>query len=358
MRTLKTALIISLAAVMGWACSSQACTTFQIQKQGQVFFGINYDWMVADALILINKRGTKKPPYVRPDDKGRPMEWTSKYGSITFNQYGRELPTGGMNQAGLVIESMSLRSTKFEPPDQRPYLGSTLLWKQYMLDTCATVEQVLAATKKVRLSPSSRSIGLHFLISDAGGGCAIIEFLDGKQVVYQGKSLPKRALTNNTYKASLKSLTSRDLIEIDWWNSFSRFRTAARMVSKYGQDQKQPPLDYAYKILKAVSQGATQWSIIYDQKNLKAYIRTKNNPKLRMVDLKKFDLSCSAPVMMLDIDADLEGNINSKFKPYTLAANKDLIKSSFGQTPFLKDMPKQALARLATFPDKCKCMRP
>jgi choloylglycine hydrolase len=26
--------------------------------------------------------------------------WTSRYGSITFNQYGREFPSGGINEKG------------------------------------------------------------------------------------------------------------------------------------------------------------------------------------------------------------------------------------------------------------------
>jgi choloylglycine hydrolase len=33
---------------------------------------------------------------------GKTISWISKYGSITFNQYGREFPTGGMNEKGLV----------------------------------------------------------------------------------------------------------------------------------------------------------------------------------------------------------------------------------------------------------------
>lgn len=358
MRTQRIALILCMAAVLGLAHPAQACTTFQLKSGGEVFFGSNYDWMIGDALIIINKRGTKKPPYTLPTGKGRPIEWTAKYGSLTFNQYGREMPTGGMNQAGLVVESMSLSVTQYPPPDQRPYLGSTLLWKQYMLDTCATVDQVLAATKKVRINPSPRSVGIHYLISDAGGGCAIIEFLNGGQVVYQGKDLPMRALTNSTYEESLKSITDRSLIEFDWWKSLSRFRTAATMASAYGQGRKQPPLDYAYKVLKGTSQDRTQWSIVYDQNNLKVHIRTKNNPKLRTVDLKKFDLSCKTPLMMLDIDAGPKGDVTGQFQPYTLDANRDLVKRSFGNTPFLKDLPKKAPERLAAFPEGCKCVQP
>ncbi len=358
MRILRIALVVSMAAVLVWAHAVQACTTFQIQKQGQVFFGRNYDWMVSDALVIINKRGTKKPGYVRSTDKGRPMEWTSKYGSLTFNQYGRELPTGGMNEAGVVVEAMALHSTKYPAHDQRPYLASPLIWRQYILDNFATVDEALAGMRKVRVSPSPRSLGAHYLISDTKGGCAVVEFLDQKLVVHQGDSLPIRALTNNTYEESMQAYNKNAEAGFNWFDALSRFKIAAKMVSAYGPGQKQPPMEYAFEVLKAVSQGRTQWSIVYDQNNLKVHFFTKNNPKLRMVDLKKMDFSCNAPVLMLDIDADPKGDLTSKFQPYTLAANRDLIGRSFGKTPFLSDLPKQALARYATFPEKCKCTKP
>ena len=358
MKTLKTMLIACMALALGLVQAAQACTTFQIQKQGQVYYGRNYDWMVAEALVLINKRGTKKASYLRRTDKGRPMEWTSKYGSLTFNQYGREMPTGGMNQAGLVVESMALHATEYPPHDERPYLASNLIWKQYVLDNFATVDEAVAGIKKVRISQPPKSLGTHYLISDAKGGCAIIEFLDGKLVVHQGKSLPIRALTNNTYAEARQAFNKGGPVSRDWWDSIPRFKITAKMMQAYGADPKQPPLDYAFEVLKAASQKLTQWSIVYDQNNLKIYYFTKNNPKLRSIDLKKLDMACGQPVLMLDVDAGGKGDITSEFKPYTLAANHDLIVRTFGNTPMFKNIPQQVLKRLAAFPEKCKCVKP
>ena len=90
--------------------------------------------------MLINKRGVTKT--VR---RGTPaLTWTSKYGSITFNQYGREFAHGGMNEAGLVIELMWLQETQYPGPDDRFGLDC-LQWVQYHLDTSATVAEVLAS---------------------------------------------------------------------------------------------------------------------------------------------------------------------------------------------------------------------
>ena len=34
-----------------------ACTTFCLKNKGEVLFGKNYDWMVGDGLVFVNKRG-------------------------------------------------------------------------------------------------------------------------------------------------------------------------------------------------------------------------------------------------------------------------------------------------------------
>ncbi|MCP4711412.1 MAG: linear amide C-N hydrolase, partial [Planctomycetes bacterium] len=136
-----------------------ACTTFQLDHSGQILVGKNYDYMVEDGLIIVNKRGVLKTAMRSIMDNtgvGQPAQWTSKYGSITVNQYGREVPTGGMNEAGLVVESMMLRSTIFPPPDSRP---SILLnqWMQYQLDNFAGVDEVIASDAQLRIRPRKGS---------------------------------------------------------------------------------------------------------------------------------------------------------------------------------------------------------
>ncbi len=351
--------VIAFMAVI-FVCpqAAPACSTFQIQKQGQVYFGRNYDWMLGDALIIINKRGAKKPPFVRPTDKGRPMKWTAKYGSLTFNQYGRGLPTGGMNEAGLVVEAMLLHNTKCPPQDERPYLAISPVWKQYVLDNFATVAEALAGIKKVRIIQPKLGLGEHYLISDAKGDCAVVEFLDGKLVVHHGRGLPVRALTNNTYEESLKHFELDTLPPFQSSKSIARFKTAAKMVRAYEAAPEQPPLDYAFMVLRKVSRENTQWSIVYDQSKRRVYLYTKNNSKLRMIDLNKFNFSCGKPVMVLDIDAAPKGDVTPEFKPYTLAANRELVMGSFAKTPHLQGVPKKALERLAAFPEGCICVSP
>src|SRR5436305_3006577 len=81
-----------------------ACTTFCLKNRGEVLFGGNYDWDIGDGLVFVNKRGVAKT--AADVDSPNPAKWVSEYGSVTFNQYGRENPMGGMNEAGLVVEVM------------------------------------------------------------------------------------------------------------------------------------------------------------------------------------------------------------------------------------------------------------
>ena len=104
-----------------------------------------------------------------------PARWNSKYGSITFNQYGREAPSGGMNEAGLVIELMWLDDTQYPQPDSRAEVD-VLEWIQYNLDTAASVAEVIKSSEAIRIASP---VKLHYLTSDREGNSATIEFLDG-----------------------------------------------------------------------------------------------------------------------------------------------------------------------------------
>lgn len=88
-----------------------ACTTFFINKNGQLVFGRNYDWITDAGMVCTNLKGLEKTSSSMDD--GTQVTWISKYGSTTFNQYGKEFPTGGMNEKGLVVELMWADGTQY-----------------------------------------------------------------------------------------------------------------------------------------------------------------------------------------------------------------------------------------------------
>src|SRR5262245_54004411 len=95
------------------------CTTFLLSSGNHHVVGKSYDWDMGQGLVMINKRGVVKQGLPAPTT-GTPPKWKSKYASITFNQYGREIPNGGMNEKGLVVEIMWLDSSVYPQADARP----------------------------------------------------------------------------------------------------------------------------------------------------------------------------------------------------------------------------------------------
>lgn len=351
---------------------AKACTTFQLTHEGQVLVGKNYDWMVEDGLIIVNKRGVSKTAMKSTVDNtglGTPATWTSKYGSITFVQYGRELGPGGMNEAGLVVESMGLfRNTpnrKYPDPDDRDSIMVSQ-WRQYQLDNFASVKEVIACDTKLRIRPK-KGIHPHFIVSDKEGNCATIEFLDGKMVCHTNGTLPHRVLTNNTYDLSFDYLEKNTIPEPDRFKSIERFIRAAKMVEKYNPETSTSPIDYAFEILKSVSwsvdrewQGTsftsnTRWSIVYDQKNLRIHFRTHGNPEIRVINLDAFDFSCATPAKIFDVTANFSGDISGKFVDYTWKKNRDLIENTFTKTVFFPKLSDEQLDRLSKYPEMFVC---
>ena len=122
---LPSVLLLSLAQVR----PADACTTFMLSRGGEHVVGKSYDWFMGQGLVIVNKRGVAKQSLpAKPGD--RAAQWVSRHASVTFNQYGREFPAGGMNDAGLVVEVMWLDSSEYERADRRPSLNE-LQWIQY-----------------------------------------------------------------------------------------------------------------------------------------------------------------------------------------------------------------------------------
>ena len=354
----KVVAILSFLFLLGCPFTqARACTTFCLVGRGEVLFGANYDFDIGDGLIFVNKRGVAKTAQL--GDSSRPAKWVSRYGSISFNQFGRENPTGGMNEMGLVVQLMWLDQTEY-PKDGRPTVG-TQEWIQYVLDISATTLEALRNAETVRIVSE---VKLHYLVSDKTGSTASIEFLNGKLVVHSGAQLKVSALTNNTYDESLNYAKTTPIGKATTDGSFDRFTRAAEKTRSFENQPgtQQEEIDYAFNILSDVRQkgytsttSKTQWSIVYDQKRGKIYFRTLANAQIRSIDARAFEYACGTPVKMFDVNATESGDVTAKFTNYTRKANRDLIERSFNGTDFLKDLPPAARFYLASYPESFPC---
>jgi penicillin V acylase-like amidase (Ntn superfamily) len=314
---------------------SFACTTFFINKNGQMVFGRNYDWITGNGMVCTNQRGLAKTSDKTSD--GTTISWISRYGSITFNQYGKEFPTGGMNEKGLVVELMWLDGTKYPDADQRPAIG-VLQWIQYQLDNCGTVDELIATDKQLRIA-SKGTTPLHYLIADATGNAATIEFLDGKMKVHKGSDLPFPVLTNDDYASSLEqtkiATTSLGGNSISFSNnSIDRFAKACNMVRQFRETEiTTPVIDYSFTILDKVAQGShTKWSIVYDISNKKIYFKTLGFSQVKNVAFTAFDFNCNTISKAWDMNQAAEGDLAKLFQDFSPDLNSRMVNKSFDES--------------------------
>jgi penicillin V acylase-like amidase (Ntn superfamily) len=290
---------------------SLPCSSIVFPNKGALVFGTNYDNRFAPGQMFINKRGVRKSGW-ETGTTGKTAGWISRYGSVTISCAGYQLAWGGMNEAGLVFSTMFLSETHPPASDERPPLAGAFWW-QYMLDTCATIEEVRAAAANVRISDTQD----HYLVCDRAGGVAVIECLDGKLVIRSGRDLPVRALANAPYQECLDHWTKKAPGPAEPYDSVNRFSRLAAGLAKFKGGSASAAVDYAFGLLAGVAASNTRWSFVCDTGARVFYLKTYRNPKVRFVDLKKIDFSCGRPAGMLDAHADLAGDITAAFHDYS-----------------------------------------
>jgi len=337
---------------------SFACTTFFINKNGQLIFGRNYDWVTGNGMVCTNGKGLSKTS--DPTKDGGTIHWVSQYGSITFNQYGKEFPTGGMNEKGLVVELMWLDGTRYATADNRPAIGE-LQWIQYQLDNCATVDELIATDNVLRIASIGQS-PLHFLVADASGNAATIEFLDGKMQVHKGKDLPFPVLTNNRYDESLQQTATAvkqagNLSFTD--NSIDRFAKACSMVNLFQQTNiSTPVVDYSFSILDKVAQGDhTKWSIVYDISNKKVYFKTRDYPGIKNLSFPAFDFNCKSTPKAWNMNQLADGNISSLFVDFSLEMNSKIVNQSFDESSSQFTVSEEGRKSVWQYPASISCFK-
>jgi choloylglycine hydrolase len=280
-------------------------------------FGTNLDLFIpGDGLILVNRRGIAKASY-RTNPDGERAEYVSKYGSVTFTLTGREFAWGGMNEAGLVISTMELRSGEYPEQDERPafFDGN---WCQYILDTCGSVEEVIATNSSVTVR-EDQGYPSHYLVADADGGCAAIEYIDGELVVHTGGDMPVDAMANMKYG---KAVEAWERGGPRWWwsnpgQSAERVAACQKRAEEYDAAVDTSAVDYAFgTLIHYVAAPHTRWSIVFDIAKKEIYYRTAQSPAFKHISMGSFDYSCSAPKLMIDVNAQLEGDVDEFFVPY------------------------------------------
>lgn len=340
MRRLAAALLL-LAAPPAFPCSA----FLQDGPSGPVV-GKSYDWSDERGLAIVNKRGMAKRALVlSPADE--PAAWRSRFASLTFNQYGRELPNGGMNEAGLVVEVLVLDDTETEPRDDRPVVTELGL-VQYLLDQAETTGEAVALAKRVRVVTAYAPI--HYFVCDAGGACAVLELIRGRLVVSTGEDLPVRAVTNSSYAESVGAIGRGGGDQ----SSLDRFARVARQLRAPARAQPGAPVPGALAILDSVRfRSFTKWHVVYEPAARRVHFRTRKHPTLKTISLDRFPPGCGEPVQVLDLASGATGDVTSQFQPYRPETNRALVEATL--KPLRSALPSGIARRVAEHPDSSTC---
>ncbi|PLW99330.1 MAG: hypothetical protein C0591_02940 [Marinilabiliales bacterium] len=276
---------ISLLFTSAFINNLLSCTAICVATGESFFLAKNFDWEIDNGYLIVNSRRAKKITF---NNSSLKKSWVSKYGSITFNQFGKEFPLGGMNETGLVVEELSALLPVVNDLETHIKINE-FQWVQYQLDMCSSVNDVIAHLDQ--FSISTLLFPLHYIISDKRGNVAIIELSDTGFKFYTNEDLPFKVLSNNTYAESLKYIKNfqgfgGDMPIVNRKESCERFVKAADMLSK---NDRQPNTDEMFLMLDTLKQSDTRWSIVYDITNLKIYFKFHSCVSEKCIDLSRID---------------------------------------------------------------------
>jgi penicillin V acylase-like amidase (Ntn superfamily) len=301
--------------------ATAACSTFMLAKSPHLVFGhnLNENGIDVPGLVFVNKRGVFKTGRTWSEmisgDRSNPssLTWVSRYGSVTFNVFGRDFPDGGMNEVGLYIWEMS-DSAEYPQNSDLPKLMH-MNWMQFILDNYSKIDEVIESASEIQIDGWS----WHYFVADSRGMAASIEFDDGDVVVRRGDRMPVPALMNEPY--------DREMEILDYFEGFGgtypvqlddmftpRFAKTAVMLRDY--DANDDPVEYGFLMLKNLTVAETpKWSVIFDVRNRVVYFKTRLNQEIKYISIKNLDFSNLEAVQILDIDIPSGGDVGEQLHP-------------------------------------------
>lgn len=269
------------------------CTSFQaLKSDGEGYwFGRNYDYFKNPSLVTVS-RPKKGYASIAVSDMSHFGYSLDKVPESLFTKVNClaaiYAPVDGMNEKGLCTSIMALPKQAARQDSGKHKVGTTIIMRLW-LDRCATVQEALdlAATLDICHDATVGS-GYHYMICDASGDAAILEFdrEDGWKSMVVRKDPGSNSLLVTNHLLSEKYYTTEPDIYVGNPHSRSwyRYETAGSYLdSRDGRltfDEAQECLALVHwkdLVWETGTVEDTQFSNVYDQKNLTLDLRNWND---------------------------------------------------------------------------------
>lgn len=321
---------------------THACTAITLKAgDGAVLLGRTMEWGSFDLngrIIIIPRDHVFKGR--TPDGRGG-YRWKGKYAVVGTDMLEKEVLADGFNEKGLALALLYhpgyAEYARYAPDRAGETMGPTDV-AQYLLTTCATVEDVRAAMKKVRVVPVvEEALGfpppVHFIIAEPSGKRVVIEFKQGETKIFDA---PLGVMTNapaydwhitnlrNYVNLSQVALPDKRIEDMEFaplgagsgmiglpgdFTPPSRFIRAVAFTASARRTADGPETMYEmFRILDnfnlplggaegsdhgktaSAMRSSTIWTVVYDTKNMVMYYHTQHNRRVRRVNAGAIDL--------------------------------------------------------------------
>jgi hypothetical protein len=240
-----------------------ACTVFLAAGDAaRPVLGRNFDWDHNPALVLLSRPpdGYDSISLVDLSYLGFDHARLAKLDDPAAKRdllLAAALPFDGMNEHGLAVGMAQVDGQAQVRPGARE-VGSLAVIR-LALDTARTVDEAVRVFAAYTLDWSGGP-SLHYLVADATGDSAVVEFATGTMTVTRGD---RRWQLMTNFNLSTSGADER---AADW-----RYATGSKELDAVG-GRLDP--GQAMTLLRTLRQGHTQWSVVYDLKAGTAAIAT------------------------------------------------------------------------------------
>jgi hypothetical protein len=232
-----------------WACSLFAA----LADRDRLLYGRGFDWQYSPAVLLF----TDPPDGYASVSMVVISHWfgETEARELTDVPLARRrallnlplYPYDGMNERGLVVGMAAVPGSEMPRDTNRETIGSLVVIRE-MLDHAADVDQAIALMDNRNITWRGGP-PLHYLIADASGRSALVEFHEGERVILPNES-PWHLATNH-----LRAIAGGTASSGCW-----RYDMISRRLRESGG---RLAAGQAMDLLQDVSVPTTQWSIVY-----------------------------------------------------------------------------------------------